>query len=103
MVVFDHPLPTGQGIDNRVDPVVEQPPNAFGVLLWRAHEAELFEQPVRDEMGSSIEFPILPRHFDLARLSAQAPYIGDVQVVLGGAVESEAAPRRKAGGFVIWI
>jgi hypothetical protein len=70
VVVFDHSLPTGQRIDNRIDAIVKKPADPLCILLSRSHERELVEQLIRNELRGSIKVALFPRDLDLPSVSA---------------------------------
>ena len=54
-------------------------------------------------MCSSIEVAFLPRNFHLPGIVSKAADVGDVEVMLGGAVERKSAASRKDSGIVLRI
>ena len=103
MVVFHHALATGQRIDDRVDAAGEKPLDPFCILLRRPNQAELVQELIGNKLSGAIEVTLFPRHLDPACVLAEAADVGDVQVVLRGAVERDAPAGGKDGRFVFRI
>ena len=102
-MIVDHSLSTWQGIDDRIDAVVEKPRNPFRIRLRTTGEAELLEQRVGHESRGAVEIALFPCDFDPARVGTQAAKVGDVQVVLRGAVEGDPAAGGKDRRVVIRV
>jgi hypothetical protein len=66
-------------------------------------QAEFGEQVIRNQARGSIEGALFPRGLDLASIRAEPIDVGDVQVMLGRAVEHDSTARRENCGLIVRV